>query len=215
MKHHMIKRYAYFLLGLMINSFGIVLITKGSLGTSPISSIPYVLSLFTPLSFGEMTFLLNMLFIILQVILLGKHFPPVQFLQIIANVIFSAFIDFSMMLTTWLVPGNLFFRVLVLLLGCVVLAFGITIEVAPQVITVPGEGIVKVISDVFHINFDKVKNFFDLTLMLIALLISLCVFHELCGIGIGTVISAILVGRIVGFLTHHFSYSQKISALAN
>lgn len=215
MKHHLILRYSFFLLGLLINSFGIVLITKGNLGTSPISSVPYVLSLFTSLSFGEWTFILNMLFILIQVLLLGKKFPPVQFLQIVANFIFSAFIDLSMMLTTWLVPGGIVSRVLLLLVGCIVLAFGITIEVAPKVITVPGEGIVKVISDVFHLKFDRVKNCFDITLMCIALVISLCVFHGLRGIGIGTVISAILVGRIVGFLNQHFSYSKKISALAD
>ena len=46
-------RYLFFTLGLLINSFGIARITKGALGTSPISSTPYVLSLqFPTLSFG-------------------------------------------------------------------------------------------------------------------------------------------------------------------
>ena len=38
----MIKRYFFFILGLIINSFGIAFITKSALGTSPISSVPYV-----------------------------------------------------------------------------------------------------------------------------------------------------------------------------
>ena len=40
-----LKRYIIFLIGLFINSLGVSLITKANLGTSPISSIPYVLSL--------------------------------------------------------------------------------------------------------------------------------------------------------------------------
>ena len=37
-----LKRYIIFFIGLYINSLGVALITKASLGTSPISSIPYV-----------------------------------------------------------------------------------------------------------------------------------------------------------------------------
>ena len=53
----LIKRYFFFILGLIINSFGVAFITKSALGTSQISSIPYVLSLkFTNLSFGQKGF---------------------------------------------------------------------------------------------------------------------------------------------------------------
>ena len=50
-----IKRYIVFIIGLFINSMGVSLITKADLGTSPISSIPYVLSLNFPFSLGEFT----------------------------------------------------------------------------------------------------------------------------------------------------------------
>ena len=64
------KRYFFFILGLIINSFGVAFITKSALGTSQISSIPYVLSLkFTNLSFGQTTFIFNMLFILIQLLI--------------------------------------------------------------------------------------------------------------------------------------------------
>ena len=50
-----VRRYIVFLLGLFINSMGVGLITKANLGTSPISAIPYVLSLRFSLSLGEFT----------------------------------------------------------------------------------------------------------------------------------------------------------------
>lgn len=99
MMNKTILRYFYFLLGLFINSFGIAFITKSALGTSQISSVPYVFSLyFTHISFGMMTFIFNMIFIIIQIIILKKDFQPIQFLQILANIIFSSFIDISMYL---------------------------------------------------------------------------------------------------------------------
>ena len=71
------KKWLYFIIGVLINSFGIALITKGALGTSPISSIPYALSLqFPSFSFGMTTFLVNSLFILVQIILLKKDFKP-------------------------------------------------------------------------------------------------------------------------------------------
>lgn len=74
-----ILRYFYFLLGLFINSFGIAFITKSALGTSQISSIPYVFSLyFTNLSFGTTTFIFNMIYILLQIMILRKNFRPFQ-----------------------------------------------------------------------------------------------------------------------------------------
>lgn len=65
--NHIVARFAFFMLGVAINSFGIVLITVGNLGTSPISSVPYVFSLaFPQLSFGMTTFIWNILFIMIQ-----------------------------------------------------------------------------------------------------------------------------------------------------
>lgn len=201
MKQNLVKRYCFFLLGLLINSFGIVLITKEALGTSPISSVPYVISLIDPaLRFGLLTFIMNSIFIVLQILLL----------QIVANFIFSYFIDVSMKLLAFLNPESIVLRLVILLLGCCVLAFGISIEVAPQVITVPGEGIVKVLAQVLHKDFGKVKVAFDTTLMCTALALSLIFFHRLNGLGTGTIISALIVGRIVYFYNHHLGISKAI-----
>ena len=57
-------------------------ITKAALGTSPISSVPYVLSLRFPFSLGQFTFIFNMFLILGQWLLLKKDFKPFQFLQI-------------------------------------------------------------------------------------------------------------------------------------
>ena len=211
----LIKRYFFFILGLIINSFGVAFITKSALGTSQISSIPYVLSLkFTNLSFGQTTFIFNMLFILIQLLILKKDFRPIQFLQIAANILFSFFIDVSMTLLTGLNPQTIPLRTLSLLVGCAILAVGISVEVAPDVIKVPGEGIVHAMARVSGMEVGKVKIRFDVTLIIIAIVLSFLFFQRLNGVGLGTIVSAILIGPMISFVNRHLPGIEKIRGLA-
>ena len=97
-KAEQVKRYLIFLVGLFVNSLGVSLITKGNLGTSPISSIPYVLSLNFPFSLGNFTIVFSLLLIFLQFLLLGKNFKAEHLLQIPVSMAFGYFIDMSMIL---------------------------------------------------------------------------------------------------------------------
>ena len=77
-----LKRYVIFLIGLFVNSLGVSLITKASLGTSPISSIPYVLSLSFPFTLGNFTIFFSVFLILLQLLILRKNFKLEHVLQI-------------------------------------------------------------------------------------------------------------------------------------
>ena len=210
-----IERLVWFSAGILINSFGIVLITKGALGTSQISSIPYVLSLQLPsISFGMFSFIMNMVYIVLQALLLRRQFKPIQLLQIVVNVVFSASIDVFMAMLSFYAPQQLFTRVLSAVAGCIVLAFGISVEVAPDLIMVPGEGIVAAISKVSGRRFGSVKVVFDLTLILIAALLSWLFFGNIVGVGVGTLLSAVSVGQFVNLINRHVPLLQHIRALA-
>ena len=208
-----LSRYGWFTAGVLLNAFGVALITKAALGTSPISSLPYVLSLRFPVTLGQFTFLMNMLFILAQVLLLRKDFRPVQLLQVAVNVVFSLFIDVSMGLLSWMEVGVLPMRLLALAVGCAVPGFGISVEVAPRVLMVPGEGIVQAIAVVTGRQFGNVKTAFDATLVSTALLLSLLFFHRLQGLGIGTIFSALAVGRFVDLYNRRLPLISRISAL--
>ena len=183
-----LSRYGWFTAGVLLNAFGVALITKAALGTSPISSLPYVLSL-------------------------RKDFRPVQLLQVAVNVVFSLFIDVSMGLLSWMEVGVLPMRLLALAVGCAVLGFGISVEVAPRVLMVPGEGIVQAIAVVTGRQFGNVKTAFDATLVSTALLLSLLFFHQLQGLEIGTIFSALAVGRFVNLYNRRLPLISRISAL--
>lgn len=210
-----LMRYLYFILGVVINSFGVAFITKSALGTSQISSVPYVLSLqFPSVSFGMTTFLVNLLFILIQAVLLKKNFQPVQFLQVAVNALFSVLIDVSMTLLSFFQPEAFWLRIVSLLAGCVILAVGISIEVAPDVLMVPGEGAVRAISQTTGLKFGSVKVYFDVSLIVIASALSFLFFGRLNGVGLGTVISALTVGKFVNIVNLHLPAVRKIRDLA-
>lgn len=213
-KRRLALRYLFFVIGVAINSFGIAVITKAALGTSPISSVAYVLDLAFAPTLGEFTFAINLLFIVLQIVLLRRDFQPIQFLQLVVNVVFSALIDVSMMLLGGLAPTGLVSQIVLLLVGCTVLAFGIAIEVAPNVIVVPGEGAVRAIAAVSGKPFGTCKVAFDVTLVALALVLSLVFFHGIQGLGLGTIISALLVGRIVNLVNRHVPLLAAIARLS-
>lgn len=124
-----LKRYLLFLVGLFINSLGVSLVTRANLGTSPISSIPYVLSLNFPFTLGNFTIVFSLLLIALQILILRKNFKIENILQIPVSIAFGYFIDLTMYLFFWVNPQNYFVKVITLLLGCIVLGFGVYVEV--------------------------------------------------------------------------------------
>lgn len=213
-KRRLALRYLFFALGVAINSFGIAVITKAALGTSPISSVAYVLDLAFPPTLGEFTFVINLVFIGIQIALLRRDFQPVQFLQIVVNVVFSALIDVSMAALGTFEPTGLAAQLAALLIGCTILAFGIAVEVAPNVIVVPGEGAVRAISSVSAKPFGSCKVAFDVTLVAIALVLSLVFFRGIQGLGVGTVVSALLVGRIVNLFNRFVPFLAAIARLS-
>ena len=133
MNKYTVRRYLLFVASLFINAFGIAFITKALLGTSPITSVTYVLSLFTPFTMGIWTILLNLLFVVLEPFLMTrkdlKDDLRMYLLQIPISFCFGLFIDFSMFMLSWLQPSAYATQVVVLLVGCVILALGIALEV--------------------------------------------------------------------------------------
>lgn len=126
------------------------------------------------------------------------------------NIVFSLFIDISMNMLYFLNPQTFITKGIFLFLGCAILAFGITLEVLPKVIMVPGEGIVSAISTVTKKEFGTIKVIFDVTLMSSATILSFLFFRGMNGIGIGTIISAVLVGLIVKFYHRYLPFLNNL-----
>lgn len=187
-----------FVATLFVMSLGIALVTRGNLGTTPISSLPLVSSYASNLTFGETTFLINLLFVVAQWLLLRRSINKVLLLaQIPITFAFSYFIDTSMKFTEFL-SSDVYWKCLaVSMLGNVVLGLGVALEVFSGAAALPGEGLVLAVSTVLHKPFSSVKIANDVILVLLVLLLSYCVFHGIRGLREGTVISALCVGVCV------------------
>lgn len=191
------RRFIMFIIGLFILSLGIALSTKASLGVSPVSSIPYVLSLAFPFSLGKITIAVQSLFIIFQIILLRKNFKPFQFLQIGVVVLFGYFNDFSLIIVSAVHPQHYPVQWVVCVISMFLIALGVNMEVRAGVLTLAVDGFVVTFSRVFKIDFGKVKVASDCIQVGVGVLLSFIFMHNLQGIREGTIAAAVFVGIII------------------
>ena len=205
-----LKRYVIFLIGLFVNSLGVSLITKASLGTSPISSIPYVLSLSFPFTLGNFTIFFSVFLILLQFLILRKNFKLEHILQIPVSVVFGYFIDLTMILFSWVNPQSYIMKIVYLLIGCLILGFGVYLEVLADVVMLPGESFVRAIVLTWKTNFGTTKICFDVSMAVIAAVLSFVFKGQLNGVREGTVIAALLVGFIARVLGKRLAFVKNI-----
>lgn len=194
---YILKRYLLLLVGLSIMAFGVAFSIKASLGTSPISSVPYVVSLFTSLTVGTATITMHCVFILLQILILRKNYHPIQLMQLPVAFFFGYLTDFGV----WAVRGihydTYWQQWLVCLAGILLVAVGVSFEVKAGVIVLAGEGVVLAICKVFpKVKFGYMKVGFDVTLVIIACILSLSFTGQLQGVREGTVAAALLVGML-------------------
>ena len=209
-KTELIKRYIFLLAGLFVNGLGVSFITKAGLGTSPITSIPYTLSLgFTP-TVGMFTLFFNLLLIVLQIILLRRNFQLQNLLQLPIIALFSFFIDLTMSLLGFIQPETYAMKVVSLIVGCLILGFGVFMEMVANVAMLPGEATVRAVSDVFSTDFGKTKIAFDSSMTVIAAILSFIMFRHLDGVREGTIVAAILVGFVARLFKKYIGGIEKI-----
>ena len=205
-----LKRYLIFLVGLFVNSLGVSLITKANLGTSPISSIPYVLSLNFPFTLGNFTIFFSIFLIVLQLIILRKNFKLEHILQIPVSIIFGYFIDLTMILFSWVNPEAYIMKIVYLLIGCLILGVGVYMEVLADVVMLPGESFVRAIVLTWKTNFGTTKICFDVSMSVIAAVLSFVFAGRLAGVREGTVIAALLVGFIARLIGKKFAFLKDM-----
>ena len=205
-----LKRYLIFLVGLFVNSLGVSLITKANLGTSPISSIPYVLSLNFPFTLGNFTIFFSIFLIVLQLIILRKNFKVEHILQIPVSIIFGYFIDITMILFFWVNPEAYIMKIVYLLIGCLILGVGVYMEVLADVVMLPGESFVRAIVLTWKTNFGTTKICFDVSMSVIAAVLSFVFAGKLAGVREGTVIAALLVGFIARLIAKKLAFLKDM-----
>ena len=193
--NNLVRRYLMLLFGLFIMSIGVAFSIKAGLGTSPVSSVPYVLSLILqPMTVGETTIVVNCLLVLLQVLLLRRQFQLVQLIQVPVAIAFGYLTDFAVWLLGALEPATYWQQWLFCIVGILLVGIGVSFEVTADVVTMAGEGVALALCKVFGLKFAAAKVGGDCSLVIIALVLSFGFLHTLAGVREGTIAAAIFVG---------------------
>ena len=190
-------------------SLGIALSLKSTLGTPPISCIPAVLAVAFPFSVGEFTILFNALLVLFQIALL-KKITVSQIAQMLVCILFGYMIDFNLLVFDFINPPDYLSQWILLIISCLVLAFGLVIEVKSDITMLPGDGAVVAIGEVLNKDWGKVKPFFDIAIVIMGIVLALIFIGHLEGVREGTIFAAISVGFIIQFYNKIFGH--KIDA---
>lgn len=201
-----IPRLLLLIFGLCVLSFGVALSIRSNLGTSPISSVPYAFSHIVALSVGTLTIIHHIIMILLQMLILGKKFQWIQWLQLPVGMAFGLFIDTTLWLTqSWMIE-NYFIQLLFCLLSCLFTAIGVCLILRAGLIYLAAEGLFFACAERFNKSFGFCKTTGDISLVLIAVISSYLYLHEVVGVREGTVITALLVGTMVKWLMPYFNF---------
>lgn len=202
-RRQLVKRYCLLGVGIYIMTIGIAMSKLAGLGTTPISCIPASCSYFTPLSMGMVTIIFNAILVLIEVIVLGKQFRPVQYLQIVMALFIGVGTDVNLALFSFIDPQNYFSQWFFCILSALILGFGVMLEVRANVLVAPGEGIVVAFVTRYKVPFPKMKTISDSSMVITGAVLSLVFSGALNGVREGTIFAALAVGTIVGFYRKH------------
>lgn len=198
-KERLWARIVIYAVGLCLYAWFVCLMTRAHAGISPITSVPYLLSQITPLSLGTTQFIVNAILVGVQILLLGKRFERFQWLQLVASLGFSVFIDVLMPTTAFLdaSAAGLPMKVGVFALSLLGMSLGLGIMTICRLILLPGDGLAQAIALRLKWNFGKAKVLNDCIFVSITVAASLLILGRLVGIQWGTVVAALCLGLLV------------------
>ena len=206
------RQLVLYVVGFALFSLAVCLTSRSNLGISPVTSVAYIFTFFTPLSLGVTQLIWNLLLFLIQLIWLGRAFPKLQYLQLIASLLLSAFIDLIMPFTAALDGAHLPLagRFAVLIAGVLLMGFALSLLLVSRLVLLPGDGFARVFADKVGLEFGKGKVLTDSTFVILTILVSFAALGRLESVGIGTVIAALAVGNVARL--SHRTIDRRISA---
>lgn len=191
-------RYLASTIGLLFVALGIALTIISNLGTSPLSCPPYILSLWGKPSVGEFTVMVNTALILVQLAVLRRQFKLKYLMQIPASFVFGYMIDFWLWALASVSPATLFARFALVIVSCIITAFGISLEVGAQGWMLSAEMTVYAFTKVSTKPFGTIKVWMDCLYVVIAAGISYLIFRNPFGYGEFTSLPDVLLSRVPG-----------------
>lgn len=193
-------RYIVATVGLFAVALGTALSAIANLGIAPLSALGYVFNQeFSTISFGTFIFLVNLLYLLFQILFYGKAFKAKYLLQLVASLIFSVLVDVSMWMCSWIVTESLVLRLLLIVIASIVIAIGVSIELASNAWMLSAEMTVASVCYRFpQMKFGSVKIVMDFILVAISAILCYLFFGNVFGSGEFSTIADQLLARTPG-----------------
>lgn len=203
---HISKEGFIYIIGMMVLAIGLTLSTKLSLGTSALMALPFAISKIYAFKLGNVTLIYYIFFIVIQIILhiVMKKYSYIigDILQLVVSFILTRFLNIlDKLIPNFVSLNNIFstiyIRLLFFIIAMLCIGIGIALVVKTRMPPNPTNGVIRTVSEFSKKDPGLIKNILDISLVLITILFSYLVKGKLIGIGIGTILAMLGVGRIV------------------
>lgn len=183
---------------MLILALGSVVAIKSGLGVSPVTSLPFGINNVTNISIGTASSILYSSYVGIQFVILKKDFKKLQLLQIVFAILFGNIVNLLNGIIT-IEFNNILLNLLLLLLSFVFTALGVTLTIKANLVPIAPDGLVQALSQKLKVPFGKIKIYFDLIVVILSCTLMLCAKGGIDGIGIGTILSVFIVGRMISY----------------
>ena len=182
---------------LVINSLGVVMMLYSGSGISAISSVPYAFSeVFPKISLGVWTDIFQML-LVFSLMVMRKRFVPQYLLSFIVGAGFGTGIDIH---ETWVhtLPLTLPLRVCYFLAGYLLISIGIALSNRCKMPIIPTDLFPRELEDIIKVKYSRIKISYDVICLTITAILTFSCLGQVKGLGIGTVLAAFTMGKVIG-----------------
>ena len=193
-------RVLIYCLGLLSLAFGVAFSVNSNLGVSPVNSLPYVISRIVNVQMGTCVTAVFCFYILLQILILGRKFNPVNLLQIVFSTIFGYFVDFAKMVLGDFTIPTYFGQLTMLAISIPLIAVGIVLYMDAQLVPMPMEGLSSCLADKFGVSFPNMKTIVDCLVVGIGLVLCFVFLGKLDGLREGTIITAVVTGKVIALI---------------
>ena len=199
-KRRFLYRILLYIAGLFLIALGSCISINSGLGISPVSSLPYVISLIAGLPLSGCVIAIYSLYVLLQVVILRGQFRLISLTQILFSVVFGYFMDLAaLVIGDFSIPAYAG-KLVMLAISMALIALGVLVYVSMELMPMPMEGLSLAVASKSGKPFHNTKIMVDCVVVGLGILLSFLCVHRLVGIREGTILTAILVGKIIAVM---------------
>jgi len=188
------------LIALIILAAGIVFVIKADIGMTVVQSPVYVLSVaVNKISIGIWNYIVQGGLFVLMLLII-RRFKITYLISFLSGIIYGLILDFFTWAMMPLSADSLLKVIIFYITGFILICIAVALFFCCKAPLMPYDIFIREVSEVKKINLTKFKWGFDISCIIVSLVLSLIITGRIIGIGIGTVIFAFFVSPVMTFI---------------